>query len=240
MFSQVPNPVHCLLQQELFERIGPVASVKLLYDRMDRSEGTAFVTYEDPRDARAAVAEFNGQNANGQPIKLTMLPTAPAAASRGTLFERVERPSRSLFDRIEGGQDSRGDSREDFGRRRRNRSESPRRRSPLPANVDRYVPRAPRSRSPIKRRGTPRESGRRPGQGREDSGRGGRRGRTDDDGRPLVGGRPRKTAEELDAEMEDYWGSKKDGGGKANGAGGASNGAATASAPAEDDIDMIE
>lgn len=221
-------------EQELFERIGPVVSVKLLYDRMDRSEGTAFVTYQDPRDARDAVTEFNGQNANGQPIKLTMLPTAPAAASRSTLFERVERPSRSLFDRIEGGRDSRDDGRDDVGRRRRNRSESPRRRSP-PANVDRYVPRAPRSRSPIKRRGTPRESGRRPGQRREDSGRGGRRGRTDDDGRPLVGGRPRKTAEELDAEMEDYWGSKKDGDAKANGAG-----AAAAAPAAEDDIDMIE
>ncbi len=212
----------------------------MMYDRMDRSEGTAFVTYESPRDARDAVVEFNGCNANGKPIKLTMLPSAPAAAGRGaTLFDRVERPARSLFDRIEGGPDSRDDSREET-RRARRRSESPRRRA-APPDVDRYVPpRGPRSRSPIRRRGTPREGGRRPGERREDSGRGGRGGRggrTDDDGRPLVGGRPRKTAEELDAEMENYWGSK--GGEKTNGA--AAPAASTSAAPiADDDIDMIE
>jgi THO complex subunit 4 len=212
-----------------------------MYDRMDRSEGTAFVIYQSPRDARDAVADFNGCNANGQPIKLSILPTAPAAASKGSLFDRVERPTRSLFDRIEVGTDNREDSREDT-RRRRNRSESPRRRD-TPERVDRYVPRGARSRSPIRRRGTPREQGRRPGQRREDSGRGGRRGRTDEEGRPMVGGRPKKTAQELDAEMEDYWGSKPSGGGKPNGAPAASNGnaapATTAAAPV-DDIDMIE
>ena len=42
-------------------------------------------------------------------------------------------------------------------------------------------------------------------------------------------GRPKKTQEELDAEMEDYWGAKE-------------NGTATEAAPsaAQDDIDMIE
>lgn len=208
---------------------------------MDRSLGTAFVTYRDPRDAEDAVAEYNGCNANGQPIKLALLPNAPAASARGNLFDRVERPSgRSLFDRIEGQPGSRDDSREDV-RPRRRRSESPRPRPP-PENVDRYIPRGPRSRSPIRRRGTPREPGRRPGQRREDSGRGGgRRGRIDDDGRPIVGGRPKKTAEELDAEMEDYWGGKGDGQ-KANGAASKQNGAAPAPAPGniDDDIDMIE
>ena len=213
---------------------------------MDRSEGTAFVTFTDPRDAKDAIAEFNGCNANGQPIKLTILPTAPAAAvPKGNLFDRVERPTRSLFDRIEGGPDSRDDSRENLGRRRR-RSESPRRRPPPPPeNVDRYVPRGPRSRSPIRRRGTPRESGRRPGQRREDSGRGGRRGRGDEEGRQMVGGRPRKTAEELDAEMADYWGSKPSEAQTTNGAAPTQNGTAApapaaAAAPADDDIDMIE
>ena len=214
----------------------------MLYDRMDRSLGTAFVTYNDIRDAEDAVAEFNGCNANGQPIKLSLLPNAPAATPRGNLFDRVERaPGRSLFDRIEGQPGPRDDSRED-PRPRRRRSESPRRRAPL-ENVDRYMPRGGRSRSPIRRRGTPRESGRRPGQRREDSGRGGgRRGRADDEGRPVVGGRPRKTAEELDAEMEDYWGSKGEDGQKTNGAASKPNGAATAAAAGklDDDIDMIE
>lgn len=214
----------------------------MLYDRMDRSQGTAFVTYRDIRDAEDAVKEYDGCNANGQPIKLTLLPNAPAATTRGNLFDRVEQPpGRSLFDRIEGQPDSRDDSREDRRPPRRRRSESPRRRPP-PENIDRYMPRGGRSRSPIKRRGTPRDSGRRPGQRREDSGRGGRRGRVDDEGRPLVGGRPRKTAEELDAEMEDYWGSKGGDGQKANGTASRQNGtaAAPAAAAADDDIDMIE
>lgn len=208
---------------------------------MDRSEGTAFVTYDDPRDARAAISEFDGCNANGQPIRLTIMPTAPATASKGTLFDRVERPSRSLFDRIEGGPDSREDSREDAGRRRR-KSDSPRRR-PAHEDIDRYVPVRRHSRSPIRRRGTPRDAGRRPGQRREESGRAPRRGRADDEGRPMVGGRPRKTAEELDAEMEDYWGSKPGDAPKANGAAAAQNGStssARAAAPLDDDIDMIE
>lgn len=214
---------------------------------MDRSQGTAFVTYEDPRDARAAVADYDGQNANGQAIKITVLPTAPAAATKGvSLFDRIERPPRSLFDRIDSS--AREDSREGNGRRRRERSDSPRRSKPAPENIDRYVPRSRDSRSPIRRRGTPREPGRRPGVRREESGRGGRRdesgrggrrARTGDDGRPLVGGRPKKTAEELDAEMADYWGGKAEEAPRNNG--GAQNGAST-SAPAateEMDTDMV-
>ncbi len=209
---------------------------------MDRSEGTAFVTYNDPRDARDAVTEFNGCNANGQPIRLSLLPTAPAAASKGTLFERVERPTRSLFDRIQDGPSSRDDSREDAGGRprRRNRSEGPRSR-PTGEFLDRYIPNGPRSRSPIKRRGTPRDPGRRPGQRREDSDRRPpRRGRDDGEGRPLVGGRPRKTAAELDDEMADYWGKPAEDG-KANGATSTANGSGAATMTAQDeDIDMIE
>lgn len=81
----------------------------------------------------------------------------------------------------------------------------------------------------------------------------------DEDGRPMVQGRPRKTAEELDAEMADYWGSAEGGrtaaaGGNANGAAagsgmvggsGVTNGApeirgATSAVNVDDDIDMIE
>ena len=212
-----------------------------MYDRMDRSEGTAFVTYEDPRDARDAVAEFNGQNANGQPIRLSILPTAPAP--KGNLFDRVERPTRSLFDRIEGGPDSRDDSREDARRPRRRRSESPHRKM-TPENIDRYVPggRRPRSRSPPRRRGTPRGGGRRPGQTRDDRGGAARRGRTDEEGRPTAGGRPKKTAEELDAEMADYWGKSTEPTSVTNGSAATQNGTSYAapSGPVDEDIDMIE
>lgn len=78
---------------------------------------------------------------------------------------------------------------------------------PPPENVDRYVPgdrgdrpdRRRRSRSPLPRRG---RDGRRPGARRErgdrNAGRGGER--------PARESRPKKTQEELDAEMDDYFG----------------------------------
>lgn len=224
--------------RELFERIGPTVSVNVLYDRADRSQGIAFVVYRSREDARQAVHEFDGCNANGQPIRLTLMASAPPAQSqpKGSLFDRIQPAPRSLFDRIQGGPERLSGA----DRRRRNRSESPRRSDRLaPADVDRYVPGGRGSRSPLQRRGTPRESGRRPGQRREEA-RGGRRQRTDDSGHPIVGGRPRKTAEELDAEMEDYWGQKNGnttGGDAAATAKTASNGNATAAAG---DVDMDE
>ncbi|GAB7346341.1 hypothetical protein MBLNU457_5056t2 [Dothideomycetes sp. NU457] len=175
--------------KELFTRIGDIASARMTYDRHDRPTGTAFVTYYSLRDARDAVREFDGANAYGQPIRVTLLPPGPAPGARPrNPFDNVEKPSRSLFERIE----------HDSAPRSRRRSNSPAR-----DGVDRYVP--GRNRSPISRRGTPREGGRRPGARRENSGRPARGGaRGGGEGRP--GARPKKTAEELDAEMNDYWG----------------------------------
>lgn len=235
---------------ELFNRIGPVLSARLLYDRSDRSQGTAFVTYEDPRDARDAVREFDGANANGQPIRLTLLSSAPrrapAAADRGSLFDRIEKPSRSMFERIDSSEDV--PRRRGGGGRRDDRSYSPPRRGlRVPEGVDRYEPGGRDSRSPLPgRRGGGRErGGRRPGAKREENGREGGRGKKEG-GRS--GPRPKKTAEELDAEMEDYFGGN--GGAAAennNGTAQQQNGGGAApaatSAPAavgDDDIDMIE
>lgn len=218
----------------------------MIYDRSDRSTGTAHVVYEDYRDAVEAVKDFDGQNANGQAIRISLAPSGPPAysapAPRGSLFDRIEAPPRSLFDRIDSGPPGRRDD----GGRRRQRSDSPRKAGKLASDVDRYVPGGGRrggSRSPIRRRGTPREGGRRPGAKREEgaggAGRGGRRARTDEEGRPLVGGRPRKTAEELDAEMNDYWGSANNGVDNANAAAG--NGDASAADGANGgagDVDM--
>ncbi|KAK6414193.1 hypothetical protein LTR95_017774 [Oleoguttula sp. CCFEE 5521] len=242
--------------KELFERIGPVETAQMLYDRMDRSQGTAFITYVDARDARDALREYDGANAHGQPIRLTLLPTGPAtgpraAPSKGSLFERVERPARSLFDRIDNGPSSRDDSREPAGRRggrggRPDRSYSPEKDRLLrvPDNIDRYVPGQRDSRSPVGRGGG-RERGRRPGARREEGTRGGGRGGRGTDGAPRGGGRRGvKTAEQLDAEMDDYFGG---GGGAQNGgAEKTQNGSTTAAAmtataaPVDDDIDMIE
>lgn len=111
----------------------------------------------------------------------------------------------------------------------RRRSYSPVRHSdvsgPAPEGVDRYVPgRNARSRSPPRRR-----DGRRPGARRERGDRG-----TAPGNRPTP--RPRKTQEELDAEMEDYWG------GNANKetATEAEVSAPPAAAAAGDDIEMAE
>ncbi|KAK8230781.1 RNA binding protein [Phyllosticta capitalensis] len=215
---------------ELFERIGPVDNARLMYDRHDRSEGVAIVTYRSLADARVACREYDGANAHGQPIRLTLVPPGPAP--RRNPFDSAQRPSRSLFDRIES----------------RDRSLSPEaggRRSdvtkPPPAGIDRYVPGqdSGRRRSPAPRRrgGGGRDSGRRPGERRTG---GPRRPRADDDGRPMIQGRPRKTQDELDAEMEDYWGVGHDGAADVpvNGAGEAQVQGATTTNAMNDDIDM--
>jgi len=61
----------------------------------------------------------------------------------------------------------------------------------------------------------------------------------------VANGRPRKTQEELDKEMEDYWNKQGESNGTANGNGDVggfvnSEAAATAPAPIDEDVDMIE
>ena len=110
----------------------------------------------------------------------------------------------------------------------RSRSFSPVRHSdvsgPAPSNVDRYIPgKDGRSRSPLPRR----RDGRRPGARRE---RGERAAGTRGSGERVArDGRPKKTQEELDAEMEDYWGSKENG-----------NEAPAEATASTDDVDMVE
>ncbi|KAM0481319.1 hypothetical protein ACHAPX_003423 [Trichoderma viride] len=221
---------------ELFRRIGPITKLQLRYDRSGRSEGVAFVTYEDNEDAAEAIKQFDGANANGQPIRLTALSSGP---SRNP-FDTAVMPGKPLSERVSapGG---------------RSRSLSPHRRydedDAARRGIDRYVPGSgSRSRSPMPpRRGA---GGRRPGARREggrdqDSARGGRGGRggaarAERTNTP----RPKKTQEELDAEMEDYFNAH---GGAAEPA---AEAAAEAAAPSEaapapahahiDDIDMIE
>lgn len=55
-----------------------------------------------------------------------------------------------------------------------------------------------------------------------------------------MGGRPRKTAEELDAEMEDYWGAKGGANGASNGSGAAAAAPDASTVGGGDDVDMIE
>jgi len=246
-----PLPIHLGISQltphqDLFTRIGPITTLSLRFDRAGRSSGTAFVTYTSLSDARRAIRDFDGANANGQPIRLTLLPTAPAAdigirgrgagAAPRNPFDTAVKPGRSLFERIE-------DPERNGASRDRSRSPgAPRRtdtRKPPPEGVDRYVPsdRRSRSRSPVRRRRTRTPVGRRMSPVRG-GGRG--RGRRDGGARETVNGRPRKTQDELDKEMEDYWTEQRkvqaESSGVRNGV--VENGVAAAPAVIDEDIDM--
>lgn len=164
--------------------------MKLSYDRSGRSLGTAYVTYRSENAAREAITEFDGANANGQPIRLSIIPSGPSA--KRNPFDSVVRPTRSLADRIDkprsrGPERSRSPGRERRNSARRNQRE----------DIDRYVP-GERSRSPRRTRGGRGSSGPRGGRGDR---RGGRGSRTDGEGRSLAQGRPRYTEEELDKDM---------------------------------------
>lgn len=240
----------CSLRQDLFTGIGPVTYLSLRFDRAGRSSGTAFVTYAALSDARSAIREFDGANANGQPIRLTLLPTAPSFSNvdgirgRGGAarnpFDTAVKPGRSLFERIEDP-DDRGRGRRG-GNRARSRSRSPgapRRTNtskPAPEGVDRYVP-SPDGRM---RNGRTANGTRRRMRSRTRSA-GGRRTRDDGRGRALTDGRARKTQEDLDREMEDYWGSTATGG-KAGATEDTTNNHSMGASVAVDDgdIDMIE
>ncbi|KAI1943483.1 alpha-actinin [Ophidiomyces ophidiicola] len=211
--------------EDLFTRIGPIISLSLLYDRAGRSEGVAYVIYKRTVDAQTAIREFDGANAKGQPIRVTLVQTTSERSSRRNPFDFVEKPKGSLFDRAERPRDTRSlspvaDNDVAGGRGRHRRSDVSR---PPPDNIDRYVP---GQRSP--RRDGGRSRARRPeNRERNDSHRG-RNGT----------GRPRKTQEELDQEMADYW--AKSSGDAMNGHSNAAD-ATQPAAPAEgDDIDMIQ
>ncbi|KAF5026259.1 hypothetical protein F66182_1649 [Fusarium sp. NRRL 66182] len=211
---------------ELFKRIGPVSRLQLRYDRAGRSEGTAYVTYELKEDAQEAIKQFDGANANGQPIRLTLLPSGPTRNP----FDTAVMPGRPLAERIS----TPGDRARSHSPHRRYDSDDAARRG-----IDRYVPGQGSRRSPMPRqRG---QGGRRPGARRE--GRGG--------GRDQEGGgrggrsnpRAKKTQEELDAEMADYFGG--DGAQAAEPINQSDAAPAQAPAPTQgqtltDDIDMIE
>ncbi|KAI1435713.1 RNA-binding domain-containing protein [Xylaria sp. CBS 124048] len=184
--------------EELFNRIGRVRKLELLYDRAGRSEGVSYVTYESHSDALNAIREFNGANAKGQPIRMALVSSAP----RRNPFDTAQMPSRPLAERIT----------------------RPRSLSPDGLEMDDLALRGRR------RSGSPRSRRR----GRRVRGR--REGASD---RPGRDSRPKKTQEELDAEMADYFDVN---GGRAGASTAAKNDAheSQTAVPATDDVDMIE
>ncbi|KAH6964210.1 hypothetical protein DER45DRAFT_139476 [Fusarium avenaceum] len=226
--------------EELFRRIGPVTRLQLRYDRSGRSEGTAYVTYESKEDAQEAVKQFDGANANGQPIRLALLPNRNP-------FDTAIMPGRPLAERIS----SPGDRRSHSPHRRYDDDDAARR------GIDRYTPGQGARRSPMPRGG--RGQGRGQGQGQDRGGRrpgarregreGGRDGGRDQESGRGGRGNPRakKTQEELDAEMADYFGGESAQAAEPNNQHDAPPALAPAAAPAQaqaqaatDDIDMIE
>lgn len=213
----------------------------LAYDRAGRSEGVAYITYAHLRDAHTSVQEFDGANAKGQPIRLSLIPgRRPDRGDRGdrggsSLFNRVERPGRNARSLSPASDNEDGSRRRRGGHGRGRRSDVSR---PAPDGIDRYVP------------------GQRCSNQRGDGRRGGRDNRTrntENGGRRTANGRPRKTQEELDQEMEDYWGGNEGttetAAAQPEQAVAQSVPAETAAAPApaaaapaiaDDDIDMIE
>lgn len=181
------------------------------------------------KDAHTSIQEYDGANAKGQPIRLSLI---PGRRDRNPL-DSAHRPRSSLMDRVERPRDDRSMSPEDNadGRRRRGgRAHRSDVTKPAPDNIDRYVPgQRSHQRSPNRRGG-----GRR-------GGRDNRSQQTDGSNR-RSNARPRKTQEELDQEMEDYWGGANNGGEAAAPAQDTPQQTAPApSAPvADDDIDMIE
>ncbi|KAJ5463072.1 RNA binding protein [Penicillium sp. IBT 31633x] len=221
--------------EDLFGRIGPVSELTVSYDRAGRSEGVAYVTYARLRDAHTSIQEYDGANAKGQPIRLSLI---PGRRERNPL-DSAHHPRSSLMDRVERPRDGRSlsprsDDNADGGRRRRGRGHRSDVTKPAPDNIDRYVPgQRSNQRSPNRRGG-----GRRGG---------GRDNRQQTERRSNA--RPRKTQEELDQEMEDYWGGANAGADEAAAPAQAAvqqtapapSAAATATATAaDDDIDMIE
>lgn len=223
--------------QDLFREKGPVTRVQLKFDRAGRSDGIAFVTYEHREDAELAIKDFDGANARGkphaatttaqyvntsqgQPIRLSILPTRNP-------FDTAVMPGRPLSERISapGGRYT-----EDDAARR---------------GIDRYIPGGrDRSRSPGN--GPRRRGGRRPGARREGGADSGRDGKDGKEGGRGGRGNPRhkKTQDELDADMADYFTKNADDAPAEAANGGAADAGAKAEgdAPARGpgDVDMIE
>ncbi|PUU74380.1 hypothetical protein B9Z19DRAFT_458052 [Tuber borchii] len=214
----------------LFERQGTVLKLELKYDRAGRSEGIAFVTYEREADAKRAIAEFDGANANGQPIHLTLVHRHHQSEGN-SLFDRIRAPDSSAPLSTNTTSTARDHTRRYTDSPERDSRRDPTRR-PTPPNIDRYVPperrrERPRSSEPAvggnaRRRVT--HSGSGGGGGREDrpynsnSNNNNRRygnghatgfGRLGGSGGGGSGGgagnRVRKTVEELDEEMNNYF-----------------------------------
>eukprot|EP01138_Halocafeteria_seosinensis_P004221 gb/GECG01004316.1/.p1 GENE.gb/GECG01004316.1/~~gb/GECG01004316.1/.p1 ORF type:complete len:364 (+),score=33.91 gb/GECG01004316.1/:1-1092(+) len=56
--------------KDTFKTVGPVAYANVTLDQDGRSKGWGLVEFEDPEDAKAAIAEMNGNVVDGRPIEV--------------------------------------------------------------------------------------------------------------------------------------------------------------------------
>ncbi|KAJ6260706.1 Acetylcholinesterase [Drechslerella dactyloides] len=195
--------------RDVFSRVGDIRRIDIMYDKAGRSEGIAHVLYSNPDEAMLAVDQFDGANAKGQPIRVKIAPLQgggrrggpPAAAAAATAAE-----GRSLFERVSGApQEAETDESGRRSPRRLPRNVQEMRQNAKELGIDRYIPgERGGHRDQRPRRGG--YAGAASGGGERERHRGGRGGGHSRGDRSSGGtNRQRKTAEELDAEMNDYW-----------------------------------
>ncbi|KAK6499333.1 hypothetical protein TWF506_003961 [Arthrobotrys conoides] len=214
--------------RDVFSRVGDIRRVDIIYDKAGRSEGIANIIYATADEALLAVDQFDGANAKGQPIRVKLAsqhergPGGPGGRRGGGHGGgahgghgggiQVGGEGRSLFERVSGTQDA--EMEDNSGRPSAQRRGGPprnvqeMRQNAKELGIDRYIPGERNGsrdrRQPPRRGGLGGERERR----RDGGGRGGRGGDRGGDRGDRAGNinRPKKTAEELDAEMNDYWG----------------------------------
>ncbi|XP_053734927.1 RNA-binding motif protein, X chromosome isoform X2 [Synchiropus splendidus] len=83
--------------EQYFSKYGRIVEVILMKDReTNKSRGFAFVTFENPADAKDAAHEMNGKSLDGQPIKVEQAtkPLYESGGRRPPLYSRSRGPPR--------------------------------------------------------------------------------------------------------------------------------------------------
>ncbi|XP_035266331.1 RNA-binding motif protein, X chromosome-like isoform X1 [Anguilla anguilla] len=166
--------------EQYFGKYGRIVEVLLMKDReTNKSRGFAFVTFENPADAKDAVREMNGKSLDGKPIKVEQatkpqfesggrrgppslhrgLPRGPRG-SRGGLSDMRGPPDRGIPDPFYKGMSSRGPPPMKRGPPIHNGGPPPKRpapsgpmgRPPMSRDRDPYGPPPPRRDSMLSRR----------------------------------------------------------------------------------------
>jgi len=123
--------------QDLFSEVGKVSKVMIKYDRSGRSEGWAFVTYEDASDAYEAINKYHKSRLGGQEIVVRMDGLVAAnSRPRNPQRRRAAEGGRPLASRISG---RKVQARESWSGRNR-RTEAPSKsQADLDAELERYM-----------------------------------------------------------------------------------------------------